>query len=130
MNIRSLPKHKAIFQELLLEEDIHFFALNETRIPKATPLYIPRYSLLHTPGPTTAQRLCGGVALGIKPKFPYRTNILPPQFPYQEYSIATLYLKSINVTLATVYIRPTSPLPTDFFLYIASTYRHYFILAN
>jgi hypothetical protein len=129
LNIRSLTQHKPLFQELLLEEHITTFILNETLLTPKHNCKLPGYTLLRCDSTIPARRANGGVAIGFPPSIPHRAHAVTiPNLP--EYLIATIYYRSIYITIATIYIRPGHPIPMPFFRYISNNYRHYIIMAD
>jgi len=128
-NIRSLKQNKPLFTQLLLEEKITTFILNETYLTPKLTCKISGYTLLRNDNNQPALRANGGVAIGFPPSIAHRqhtTNILN----LSEHLITTIYYKSIYITIATIYIRPGHNIPTSFFVYISNNLRHYIIMAD
>ena len=129
INIRSLPAHKVLFEQLLLEENIQAFLVNETYLTPKLSCRLPGYKLLRYDNIQPARRANGGAAIGFSPKVPYRQTVLPlPHLP--EYVIVTVYFKALYVTLATIYVRPGHAIPLGFFHYVSRNFRSYIIMAD
>jgi hypothetical protein len=128
LNIRSLPKNKLIFEQLLSEEHVHAFLLNETLLHPKLSCRIPRFSLIRHDNPQPTQRTSGGVAIGFSPRLPHRRHDQLQQLP--EHLIVTLYYPQLCVTLATIYIRPGHAIPYAFFTYISHNFRTFIIMAD
>ena len=111
LNIRSLQTHKLLFEQLLLEEQINAFLLNETHLKPTTSIRIPRYTMLRQDSQIPAQRANGGTAIGFSPSIAYR-QYNPQLQNLPEHLIATLYYKNIYITLVTIYIRQVIPYQT------------------
>ncbi|MBK5646087.1 MAG: hypothetical protein I4N51_02495, partial [Acinetobacter sp.] len=129
MNIRSVTKNKILFDQLLLDENINTFLLNETYLTPKMQCKIRNNQILRDDSKTNAQRANGGVLLGFQSSIAYRRHE-PNLANLPEHLIATLYFKSIYITVATIYIRPKQPIPYEFFQYISNNFRNYIIMAD
>jgi len=129
LGIRSLQTNKHLFEQLLLEENVNSFILNETYLKHQHTCKIPRYHMLRQDSQIPARQANGGVAFGLSPHTAYRqhnSNIL--NLP--EHSIATLYYKHVCTTIAAIYVRPGHIIPNNFFMNIDNNYRNYLIMAD
>jgi len=129
LNIRSLPQHKVLFEQLLLEEHIHAFILNETHLKSNILCNIPRFNLLRHDSNIPAQRANGDTAIGIPLNIAHR-QYTPPLQNIPEYLMTTIYFQQIYITLAKIYIRPGHPIPHNFFAYISNTFTNYIIMTD
>ena len=129
LNIRSLPQHKLLFEQLLLEEKIHTFLLNETHLKQTHTMKVGGYKLLRQDSQMKMKRANGGVAIGFFPNIAFR-HFKPPFLHLPEYLITTLYYKDFYVTVATIYVRPGHVIPLSFFQYISTNFRTYIIMAD
>jgi len=130
LNIRSIHKHKLVFEQLLREEHVTAFALNETFLTPRQLIRIPKYALFRSDCPQQIVRAKGGTAIGHYSTIPSRSHTLPPQLHLPEHTIVTIYTKARAITLCTIYIRPGHPIPYEFFQYIDNHFRHYLVMAD
>ena len=130
INIRSLQTHKSVFEQLLREEHVTAFALNETFLTPRQSIRIPRYALIRSDCPQHIVRAQGGTAIGYYSTIPTQSHALPPQLHLPGHSIVTIYSKARAITFCTIYVRPGHPIPYEFFQYIDNHFRHYLIMAD
>jgi len=130
LNIRSLTTHKTVFEQLLKDEHVTAFALNETYLtPKHHPR-IPKYQLQRHDCPRPYLRVNGGTAIGTYHTLPVQHHTFPAPHNLPEHTFATLYLRSKPITFCTIYVRPGHPIPYEFFQYTDNNFRHYLIMAD
>ena len=115
VNIRSLQTHKLVFEQLLREEHVTAFALNETFLTPRQSIRIPKYALIRSDCPQHIVRAHGGTAIGHYSTIPTRSHTLPPQLQLPEHTIDTVYTKERAITFYTIYIRPGHAIPYEFF---------------
>ena len=129
VNIQSLPAHRPLFEQLLLERKTTAFLLNETFLSPRQTIKLPRYHLLRHDNQGQHRRANGGAAIGFLQKLPFRHHLTPvPHLP--EHLLVTVYFRNRHITLATIYVRPHHPIPLSFFRYINTTFTSYIILAD
>ena len=129
LNIRSYTTHKLLFEQLLLEERIDVFALNETAFTPTQPVSCPRYNLLRCDN-KLGTRAHGGAAIGLLHRLPYRRKLPYISADLPEHVFVSIYFPSIIINFSTIYVRPGHPIPYNYFQYIARNYRNIVIMAD
>lgn len=109
VNVNALYRRRPLLDMALQHHRIQVLVLNETHLQPAQSACLPGMVLHRRDHPSG--RPMGGVAVAHRPKLSFVRHPLPQHLADAEALLATVYFPSRILHIATIYVRPRSPLP-------------------